>query len=320
MKDFYWSSSHKMSGRRASSADSRRERDYSRRQARARKHLERIRGGTQAPIPFSLLVPAAIVASLSIGMLFGSPLVATARSWIGGEPVHIEAIFVRGSQLLSAAEIATATGVPPGAPWTAADPRAIEARLLEHPWIAEARAVRLPTGRVLVHIREEIPRALVAIGKPAQDFVVNQHGVPFAPAGDRVPTGLPRLIPNAAVERDVADAELASAIELAYRLPAFDLPMPSELFVSKEDDPTGFALQLPGLKPRVVLGRSHFDERLAGLARLLKSGLAELESTETLDLRFADQAVLRGTTPPKEAKQAAAARGRAASSGAGPTG
>jgi len=149
---------------------------------------------------------------------------------------------------------------------------------------------------------------------------VNQQGVPFALAGSRVPAGLPRLIPNASVERDVAEAGLAGAIELAYRLPAFDLPMPSELFVSEEDDPTGFALRLPGLEPRVVLGRSHFDERLAGLARLLKSGLVDLESTETLDLRFADQAVLRGTTPPKEAKQAAAARGRAASSGAGPTG
>jgi len=320
MKDFHPSNSRRRSGERAAGVGSRRERDYSRRQKRARKHLERIRGGARASVPFSLLVPAAVVGSLSIGMLFGSPLVATARSWIAGEPVRIEAISVRGTHLLSPAEIAAATGVPPSAPWASVDPRAIEARLIEHPWIADARVIRLPTGRVLIHVTEQIPRALVAIGQPAQDFAVNQEGVPFAPAESRAPSGLPRLVPHASVERNVADAGLASAIELAYRLPAFDLPMPSELFLSEEGDPTGFALRLPGLKPRVVLGRSHFDARLAGLARLLKSGLAELESTETLDLRFADQAVLRGTTPPKEAKQAAAARGRATSSGAGPTG
>jgi hypothetical protein len=301
-------------------AVSQRERDYSRRQKRAHKHLERIRSEMREHPPFSCLVPAAIVVSLAIGMLFGGPLVATARSWIAGEPVRIEAISVRGTHLLSAAEIAAATGLPPGAEWSSVDPREIESRLIEHPWIADASAIRLPTGRVLVHVTEQIPRALVEVGEPAQDFAVNQQGVPFAPAGNRVPPGLPRLIPNGAVERDVADTRLAGAIELAYRLPEFDLPLPSEMFLSDETDPTGFAFRLPGLKPRIVLGQSHFDARLTGLARLLKSGLAELGATDTLDLRFADQAVLRGAAPPKGAKQAATARGRATSSGAGPTG
>ena len=86
------------------------------------------------------------------------------------------------------------------------------------------------------------------------------------------------MIPSGAVERDTADERLARAIELAYRFPDFNLPFPSELFISDEADPTGFAFRLPNLKPRVVLGRNHFDARLASLARLLESELEEVRS------------------------------------------
>jgi len=268
----------------------------------------------------SVVVPAAIVASMAIGALFGSPLVATARSWIAGETLRLEAISARGIEHLSLAEIAKSTGLPPGAEWASIDPRKIEASLIEHPWIADASAVRLPTGRLLVHVTEHIPRALVAIGKPAQDFAVNLQGMPFAPADDRVPPGLPRLIPSGAVERDIANERLARAIELAHRLPEFNLSLPSELFISDETNPTGFAIRLPGLKPRIVLGHNHLDARLAGLARLLETELEEIEGSETLDLRFADQAVLRGAPPPKRAEQAATERGHATPSRARSTG
>ena len=319
MKEFHPSDRRHAHGERFQSGLSQRERDHSKRQRRARKHLERMRRGAQPQPPFQLAVPAAVVLSLAVGLLFGSPLVATARSWFAGEPVRIEAISVRGAELLSPAEIAAATGLPLSAEWASADPREIEASLIAHPWIIDARVVRLPTGRLLVHVSEQLPRALVAIGKPAQDFAVNGAGMPFAPAESRAPSGLPRLIPNATVERDVADERLARAIELAYRLPEFDLPLPSEVFLSKDDDPTGFAFRLPNLKPRIVLGHDHFAARLTSLSRLLESGLAEVEGSETLDLRFADQAVLRGAPPSQGAKQAAATRGRAASSKARPT-
>jgi hypothetical protein len=309
-----------MPGKRGHTAISQREHDYSRRQQRARRHLERIRSKARPRPPLAVVVPVAIVASMAIGALFGSPLVATARSWIAGETLRLEAISARGTEYLSLAEIAKSTGLPPGAEWASIDPRKIEASLIEHPWIADASAVRLPTGRLLVHVTEHIPRALIALGRPAQDFAVNLQGMPFAPAGDRVPSGLPRLIPSGEVERDIANEHLARAIELAHRLPEFNLPLPSELFISDETNPTGFAIRLPGLKPRIVLGHNHFDARLAGLARLLETELEEIEGSETLDLRFADQAVLRGAPPPKRAEQAATERGHATPSRARSTG
>ncbi len=319
MKEFYRPDRRKQV-ERSQSPTSQREHDHSRRQKRAHRHLERIRSEPRPRPPLSVVVPTAIAASLTIGALFGSPLVATARSWIGGETLRLEAISVRGTEHLGLAEIAESTGLPPGAEWTSIDPRKIEARLIEHPWIADASAVRLPTGRLLLHITEYRPRALIALGKPAQDFAVNLQGIAFAPAGNRVQSGLPHLIPSGAVERDVANEHLARAIELAYRFPEFNLPLPSELFISDEADPTGFAFRLPSLKPRIVLGRNHFDARLTSLARLLESELEEVEGSETLDLRFADQAVLRGASPQQRARQVTTERGHATSSRARPTG
>ena len=90
-------------------ATSQREHDYSRRQKRARRHLERIRSEPRPRPPLSVVVPAAVVASLTIGALFGGSLVATARSWIGGEALRLEAISVRWTERLSLAEIAEST-------------------------------------------------------------------------------------------------------------------------------------------------------------------------------------------------------------------
>jgi hypothetical protein len=301
-------------------ANSKREHDYSRRQQRARKHLERIRSEAR-PLPsLSIVVPAAVVASLAIGAFFGNPLVATARSWIGGETARLEAISVRGAEHLSLVEIAEATGLPPGAELASIDPREVEAKLIEHPWIASASAVRLPTGRLLVHVTEHVALAVVTLGKPAQDFAVNLQGMPFAPADDPVSLGLPRLFPSEAVERDTPDERLERAVALAFRLLDFGLPLPTQLFISDKADPTGFALRLPQLRPLIVLGRDDLDTRLANLRVLLETKLEDFAVSEKLDLRFAGQAVLRGAPPAKRAKQAAAARGHATSSKARPTG
>jgi hypothetical protein len=128
------------------------------------------------------------------------------------------------------------------------------------------------------------------------------------------------LISSGDIEKDEPDARLARGIALAYRLAEFDLPMPSELFIPADRDTIGFALRLPNLTPRVVVGRTDFDARLAKLARLLEADLFDVTRSETLDLRFADQAVLRGTSPSQGATQAAAARGRASPSKARPAG
>jgi cell division septal protein FtsQ len=283
-------------------------------------HLARVRGLERPRAPIAFIVPAVVVVSLAAGVLFGNPLVAAARSWIAGEPVLLKTIAVRGAERLTLPEIAEATGLAPGAALNSLDLREIERKLSEHPWIAEASAVRLPTGRLLLGVTERIPRAVVAVANQETRFAVDASGTPFALVETRDLSALPLLISSGDIEKDEPDARLARGIALAYRLAEFDLPMPSELFIPADRDTIGFALRLPNLTPRVVVGRTDFDARLAKLARLLEADLFDVTRSETLDLRFADQAVLRGTSPSQGATQAAAARGRASPSKARPAG
>ena len=169
---------------------------------------------------------------------------------------------------------------------------------------------------------ERIPVAVVLLEEGTSAFV-DASGTPFAqrdPARVEEASELPRILSAIPVHAGEANAELARAVGLADRLAALGLERPAEVSVAAEDDPVGFALRLPSLPARVVLGREDLDARLAQLAMLLESEFDELAGTTELDLRFAGQAVLRSEQRPKGAAQAAAARGRATPSRPGPSG
>jgi cell division septal protein FtsQ len=319
MNQYGWSSQRRR-GKPAGPALSHRERARLKRQQRARAHLDRIRGAMPSRLPPSLIVGATTAVSLLVGAIFGSPLVAEARFWIAGEPVRLETISVHGAQRLSLVSIAESTGLTPGTAFDSIDSRVIERSLAEHPWIAEARTVRLPTGQLLIEIDERVARAVVVTENGETGSAVDAAGIPFAPAEEQDLSTLPKLRTNSKIESHVADERLARAIALAYQLPEFDLPLPTELSISAHSDSEGFTLRLPGFSPRIVVGWEDFETRLAKLARLLEENLEEVGNAQSLDLRFADQAVLRGTSSPKGATKAAAARGRVASSRARPTG
>ncbi len=318
--------------RHSAQPSSRRERAAQGRSVRARAHLEKVRGG-KPPIPvpnLSMVAPIAIVASLIAGVLFGSPLVAAARSWMRGEPIRLEAISVSGASRLSLAEVGSASALPKGALIDEIDPSEVEADLLTHPWISDAAVVRLPASRLLIRITEREARAVVAAAEvTTSDLlawrVVSATGVPFAPASESDIEMLPKLRsgtrapdgPPLAPERSKA---LANAIELTNRFAAFDLPIPSEVMVDDGTTSEGWVVRLPGLSPLVVLGRDSLDERLAALAQLVNASPKELEETETIDLRFAEQAVLRTKSSSKGTAQAATTRGSAALPKPRPTG
>ena len=318
MNQYGWSS-QRTRGKHAP-AQSRRERARQKRQIRARAHLERIRSAIPAQLPRPLILGAMIAVSLFVGAAFGNPLVTAARSWIAGEPIRLETISVHGAERLSLATIAASTGVTPGAAFDSIDPRTIERTLSEHPWIAEAHAVRLPTGQLLIDVNERVARAVVMIENGERGLAVDAAGMPFAPAEEQDLSTLPKLRTNHKIESHTADERLARAIALAYRLPELDLPLPAELSIAADSDPVGYTMRLPDFSPRIVVGWEDFETRLAKLARLFKENLEEVGNAESLDLRFADQAVLRGTSPSKGATKEAAARGRATSSKARPTG
>ena len=299
-----------------SGSDMRFERAARERRERAHAHLERVRSERREdPAIGGLLFPArgvAVAVSVAAGVLLaGAP-------WAE----RLDSIHVLGAERLSAAQVAEATGVERGAPLGSVDPRAVAARLAREPWISEARVLRLPTGRLLLDVTERVPVAVLDLGEGTSAFV-DASGTPFA---SRVPDApadagaLPRIVSATPVVQGEPSEPLAEAVRLAERLPALGLESPTEVSIAAADDPVGFALRLPSLPPRVVLGREDLDARLSQLAMLLESESDELAGTTELDLRFAGQAVLRSGQRPKGAAQAAAARGRARPSKPGPSG
>jgi hypothetical protein len=319
--------------RRNKQPASKRERAARDRSSRARQHLERVRGGQsqrpELPVPsLSLAAPIAVAVSLIIGAVFGSPLIAAAGSWIAGEPIRLESISVSGASRLSLEEIGQATSLPKGVSIDEIDPGAVEANLREHPWIADASVVQLPTSRLLIGITERVARAVVGIAEEPEPSdhdvrgwrVVSSGGLAFATASESDVASLPKLLVRSAPTTHEPVEALADAIELASRFEAFGLPTPSEVIIDEGIGMEGWIIRLPALAPRVILGRDDLDARITALAELVGTGRQELAEAETIDLRFAEQAVLRNTPSPKGTAQAATSHGSAASPKPRPTG
>ena len=196
---------------------------------------------------------------------------------------------------------------------------AVVLALQQHDWIQSARALRLPGGALLVDVREHEPVARVKLGR--QLYAVDREGEPFAPlAADALPE-LVRIVP----ERDEArpgerNLQLATAVRLAHRLPELGLAPPRQVTIAAEDDPRGYELTLAALDARIVLGRSDLDARLDALARLLAARPDVVADAASIDLRFADQVVLRSAPARDGSDNQAAGRGDARTQNLRPTG
>jgi hypothetical protein len=150
--------------------------------------------------------------------------------------------------------------------------------------------------------------------------VVSAAGLPFARASASDVESLPRLVTRSTPANAQPNDALAAAIEFAGRFDAFDLPTPSEIVIDEGVGSEGWVVRLPSLAPRVLLGRENLDERLAALAELLSTGRQELAEADAIDLRFAEQAVLRSRSSPKGTTQASRSHGSVSWTKPRPTG
>lgn len=315
---------------------SRAERDEQARRARAHAHLARVRAGrttrtaegaagggrrhARVSVPSArALAGGALVVALVSGFASGDTFLATAAAF-SGSPGAVEVIAVRGARHLTAEEVASATGVSRGTPLAGIDLDEVVDQLEDHDWIASARALRLPGGAVVVHVEEHQPLGLVEIGGPDALFAVDAAGQPFAPADAASFAELPRLVPDGSVTPHEASATLATALRIARMFPEHGLAQPRSIGVPAEDDPEGFTLQLRGQDARIVLGRDDLDTRIGNLARLLATRAGEVSRAREVDLRFADQVVLREKSTRKGSTEATDPRGRAGRSRRQPSG
>jgi cell division protein FtsQ len=294
------------------SGEGRMERDARARRARAEHHLSKLRGGetrrrTIAPPPRARLTLRLALCACGAAALLGACAGRLALR-AGGD--QLDAIAVRGQQRLSPAEVAAATGLARGAALSQVDATAVERALQTHAWIASAHAVRGPGGRLLVEVEERTPLAELRVGE--RRYAIDAEGVAFAEFPFDEQTALPRLVASGNAGLHEPDALRVEAARLPERMQQLGLAQPDEVRVAAPGDPEGVSLRLPGLAGVVVLGRESFDARLRDLARLLESEPEATARAARIDLRFADQAVLRGEAT-RDGSQAAVLRGGGAS-------
>lgn len=296
------------------SSETRHDRATERRRARAQAHLARRRGNARPKLRRGPFVVTAVLAGV-LGGIAGTPIAARL---LGMQSQGIERLAVIGAQQVGPAEIAEAAGLVPGTPIGRIDTEALRSALEGEDWIARARSLPLPDGTLVVQVEERVAAARLQAGEQA--YAVDAEGRAFAPVADDAFPSLPRIASTAPVDPATPSPALAQAVALARRLPELGIEAPAWVHVSEPTNPEGFALELEGLPARIVLGHRDPEARLGDLADLVSRRPTEVALATDIDLRFANQVVLRTAPAPEGSAHNAAKRGRATPAASTPTG
>lgn len=239
-------------------------------------------------------------------------VVRAGAAWLHDDLLALRTVSVEGASRISATDVAAASGLVGGTSLLDVRPDAVAARLREQPWIADAYVLRLPPSRVLVAISEKVPRAVAMAGAGGSAWLVDERGEAFAPASPEDVSRLPHLVSTRFPVRPRSRSDvLASAVALERALARDGFASPVAIELPAPGDAQGLAVRLAETPARVLLGSGELDEKLGRLARLLEARLPETAAAGTIDLRFADQAVLRSPAFPEGAPRPAAAPGGA---------
>jgi cell division septal protein FtsQ len=201
---------------------------------------------------------------------------------------------IEGTRRVDAAALARAV-LPEGAPDPIA-PEDVAARLEAHPWIARVAVARLAPDALVARVEEHEPVARArAIGE--EPVLVTASGVAFANAEGNAWDALPLLVVAEPPPRDRRDPLLVQGIALASAIAGAGYRH-IELSLDGEDQNALPALRVDGIPARIVLGAGDPAPKLASLATVLAANPSARDARE-IDLRFAEQVVLRPVVVPE---------------------
>ena len=208
------------------------ERETAARARRARDHLEKKRDRERTRLArdrarheismsrrrtLRVLSPVLFVAAFAIGWQIAPLLVE--KVWLQTKFIH--RVAVQGAVALTPAAIAASAGALTGLPLSQIDPQQVAEQLVADPWIEAARALRLPSGTLVVRVVEREAIARWQIG--GRTDLIDPEGSRFAGAiepggplptveGDTVDQG---LLPSEALEILEAVAQHLSLIHIS---------------------------------------------------------------------------------------------------------
>lgn len=286
------------------------ERETAARARRARDHLEKKRDRERARLArdrarhetsvsrrrtLRVLSPVLFVAAFAIGSQIAPLLVE--KIWL--QTKVIDRVAVQGAVALTPAAIAASAGALEGLPLSQIDPQQIAEQLAADPWIESARALRLPSGTLVVRVVEREAIARWQIG--GRTDLIDPEGSRFAGAiepggplptveGDTLEQG---LLPSEALAILEAVAQHASLTRDSNAIRLYLPGLETDAEGILRGSTSGYVLELGAEGPRALLGRRLFSQRVARLASLLDHDEDAIQAAALIDLRFADRAVLR---------------------------
>jgi len=211
--------------------------------------------------------------------------------------VTVERVDVRGTNNALPDEIRELAGVDSGDVMFQIQTDIVADRVARHPWVAQTSITRLPTGVLILGIRERVPVAQVLSPSGRPGFYLDRDGYPMHPSDSSsydVPllSGYPDDFHPASPSADARTLSFLAALDGERDTAGILI---SEIVFREGEvwlwlEPSGPHGSIP-----VRLGADDFDEKLKRLAAFWTQRMARSQDREfqLIDLRFSSQIISR---------------------------
>ncbi len=231
------------------------------------------------------------------GMFILIVLVSGIMGWGWLMRVEVEHVNVQGASNAGPDEIRDLARIETGSVMFQTAPRLIADRVSHHPWVARANVTRLPTGTLIIGIRERAPIVQVLLPGGRPGFYLDAYGYQMPPSHASaydVPllTGYPEEYHPMRPTEDARMLEFLTALantrERAGILISEAIVNQGEFWLRLE--PSGLHNSTP-----VRLGYDDFENKLERLAEFWNQRMVRRQDRtfELIDLRFSGQIIAR---------------------------
>lgn len=237
----------------------------------------------------STLRAAAAVAALLLASYALATLV------VGAEMFRVDGVIVRGNSRLSTGEVLGLVSDLRSENVLTADLDAYRARLIESPWVADARLRRVLPASVEIVLRERAPMGLCRLSGRLYlvddtGTIIDEHGPQYADLDLPIIDGLANAPRDGGPALDPARAELAAAVMRAIAAHKAIGRRVSQIDVSDMHDAV---VILDGDTALLHLGDANFVERLRSYLELAPTLRSRVPDIDYVDLRFDERVYVR---------------------------
>lgn len=230
------------------------------------------------------------VLGMSAGFIFLYDLVTQA------EVFSAQKIEIKGIRRLSRADIFEQAQLKKGVNIFSVNLPLARKRLLNHPWIAEAKISRIPPDRLNIVLKEHVPVALIRLDRT---YIMNTEGEIFKPWTVSDPTQLPKIdgieFEDLYIRGDEMSPPLKAVMDIIDLGKRKNSVLPnSKLSAIQVDRDSGITIYAYQNKTKIKLGYGGYPGKYKILSTVLSylKRQSEFRAVRTIDLKKTDRIVV----------------------------